>query len=288
MPSVQHSLHFWKMHAAGNVLLLFDTREVHQQDWSRLSVATADAHRAVGHDGILVVSVGGEGHFGQRMFNPDGTEDFCGNGLRCTAKHLHDRGDIGSEVVCIETAAGARRVQVLSGEANKATVRSELGRADVREVRLTWRGRHAQAVPGRLRRELTRAIFVDIGTPHLVLLVDHELPDDEWGVASAYLERHSGTSDAAAARDPRTSVVWLLPEAPDSARVRIWERAIGETLSCGTGAAAALAAGQLRGALAESARISSPGGVLEVCLDSAGTLWVTGPAETICEGSWPV
>jgi len=280
MHAAQELLHFRKMHAAGNVLLLFDSRETGERDWPKLAVATADAHRAVGHDGILVVSVGGTAAFRQRMFNPDGSEDMCGNGLRCTAKYLHDQGDIGGESVCLDTLAGPRVVQVLSSQGNRGMVRAELGPAKVREVRLNWRGKQAHAVPADLRGELGEAVLVDVGTPHLVLLPHAEPPEADWRAASAFLELHAGAC-------ARTSVTWLFPQAPDRARLRIWERAVGETLSCGTGAGAALVAGQRLGVLGEAARISSAGGVLEASRDSSGALWVAGPAETICESWWP-
>lgn len=288
MSATKGLLRFQKMHAAGNVLLLFDARETGERDWPQLALATADPHRAVGHDGVLVVSAGKQRVLEQRMFNPDGSEDMCGNGLRCTAKYLCDEGDIGKQPVSIATIAGPRSVHVLSSQGSRASVRAELGGAHVRDLELNWRGKQAQAVPATLRRELAQAVFVDLGTPHLVIVADGEPTEAEWRAASAFLERHSGVRDLTKWAEARTSVTWLFPQASDRARVRVWERAIGETLSCGTGAAAALAAGQRRGVLGEAAQIASPGGTLEAARESDGTLWVTGPAETICEGWWPV
>ncbi len=266
---------FWKMHAAGNVLLLFDARDGTEADWPALAIATADPHRAVGHDGLLVVGRTDEtpARFSQRMLNPDGSEDFCGNGLRCTAAFLYDHGEVALEPLVLATMAGPRRVQLLSSDGRTTLVRTELGRADLHER--TDLAERADLAPW-----VRRAFLVGIGTPHLVLLASDEPPEAQWQVTSADLEANANSAE-------RVSVTWLFQETRHRARMRTWERAVGETLSCGTGAASALVAGIAAGDLDARATIVSRGGELTTEQDGSDVLWLTGPVERVCTGTWP-
>jgi diaminopimelate epimerase len=273
--SAADTIPFWKMHAAGNALLLFDARDGAARNWPALAIATADPHRAVGHDGILVVGPGmsPDEPFAQRMFNPDGSEDFCANGLRCTARFLYEQAEVGGEPFAIGTIAGPKYAQVLRVSAGVAWVRTELGRPELREAQELARRQD-------LAPHVRLAFSVSFGTPHVVLLAHDEPPEATWHRISADLEHNSGKGE-------RLSVTWAIPDGRNRLRVRTWERAVGETLSCGTGAASALAAGLDAGMLIGPATVVSKGGELYVEQDDDGDVWLTGPAETICTGWLP-
>ncbi|HOJ23091.1 MAG TPA: diaminopimelate epimerase, partial [Armatimonadota bacterium] len=83
---------FTKVQAAGNDFILFDCLQEPELPWSSLAPRLCDRHRGIGSDGLLIVLPSMGANFRMRMFNPDGTEDFCGNGLRCVARYLHATG----------------------------------------------------------------------------------------------------------------------------------------------------------------------------------------------------
>lgn len=267
---------FVLMHATGNRFVLVDALEGQEQDWSALARETADPHFAIGHDGLLVLAPGEQTPFRQRMFNPDGSEDMCGNGLRCTAKHLLDTRRIGMEPVEIETISGNRTVQILEVKPPAAVVRATLAPPALEPVNIHIAH---DDVPPPLLKALERAIFVQIGTPHLVVFADWEPLGNRWAQVSRMLETHPDLPD-------RVTVTWVRAEAPNRLASRFWERSVGETLSCGTGACAAVIAAQREGMAGKGVVVSTAGGELVVSWDGRDTVELTGPAVTICRGTW--
>ncbi len=267
---------FVLMHATGNRFVLVDALDGRNEDWPALARETANACFAIGHDGLLVLVPGNRALFRQRMFNPDGTEDMCGNGLRCIAKHLFDTGRIGTEPVEIETISGNRTVQILEMKPPAAIVRAALIPPALEPVSVHLP--HADAPPHVLKA-LERAVFVQIGTPHLVVFADWEHLGDRWAQVSRMLETHPDLPD-------RVTVTWVRAEAPDRLTSRFWERSVGETLSCGTGACAAVIAALREGMVARTVVVSTAGGDLTVSWDGRDIIELTGPAVTICQGRW--
>ena len=280
---------FVQMHAAGNRFVLVDALDLPPEDvpapkppwaaggWPALARETAHPNFAIGHDGLLVVLRGRKTPFRQRMFNPDGTEDMCGNGLHCTAKYLFDTDRIGREAFEIETISGARTVQVIESKPPMATVRSALAPPQLQPVSLSVAG---DEVPPHVAEALTRATYAQMGTPHLVLFADWESLGERWTDVSRSLEEHPDLPD-------RVTVTWVRRDAPDRLTLRFWERSVGETLSCGTGACAAAAVAHEHGLSAMPITVVTAGGEMTVRWDGQGEIELTGPAVTICRGTWP-
>src|SRR5437764_232154 len=132
-PAPQHSglMNLWKYHGAGNSFVLLDAAAPDERPWSQLARELCAHHTGVGADGLLVVLPSSAAGLGMRMFNPDGTEDMCGNGLRCVALHAVESGIAGREFT-VETLAGLRRVRVLEHHDGAAEIAAEMGRADLR------------------------------------------------------------------------------------------------------------------------------------------------------------
>lgn len=269
---------FVLMHAAGNRFMLVDALDGLELDWPALARATAHPNFALGHDGILVVVPGETLAFRQRMFDPDGTEDMCGNGLRCTAKYLFDTGRICLEPLRIETISGPRLIHMLDSRPPMATVRTGLAVLGMQPVSLALPGLD---VPPDVSDALAHAVFVHMGTPHLVLFADWEPLGLRWDEISAALETHPDLPD-------RVTVTWVRQEGPERLAPRFWERNVGETLACGTGSCAAVAVARLRGATADAVTVATRGGDLSVRWDGQGEIELTGPAVTICRGTWPL
>ena len=286
-PNGGHVVPFVKMQAAGNAFVLVDAVDGLSLDWPRLAIETCDAHFAVGHDGLLVVLPSETAEYRQRMFNPDGTEDMCGNGLRCVAKHLHDTGRIASEVV-LETVAGPRAVELLGASGATAQLRCDLGTPTVRELPLRLEDlpdEATAALPDRHRSgvetALAAALHVWLGTPHVVLHLEMDLADEAWQALSAALEEH-------ALADEPTSVTCFRQAAGGAIEARFWERAVGETLACGTGTAASIVGARRAGVAGDDVAVHTKGGELGASWNGQGEVRVEGPATTVFTGEWPV
>lgn len=196
------------------------------------------------------------------IFNRDGSRaEACGNGLRCIARFAFERGRCG-ERLKIETAAGLRTVLVLrDGSGAIRSLRTGMGRPRiVGEEDLS------------LGATTVRAAIVDMGNPHCVLFVG-DVPTAPVKTLGPLLERHI--------RFARRTNVGFARVQSNAIELRVWERGVGETEACGTGAAAAAAVALRRGLVVTPLEVRMAGGVLNVHWDGEGELFLEGPAEPI-------
>jgi len=276
---------FVKMQAVGNDFMLVDARDTGDLDWPALAQSTADRHRAVGHDGLLVVLAPEKrdeeaARVRMRMFNTDGTEDFCGNGLRCVAAYVSARAGGMRGRVLIQTIKGPREA-VVERRKGGLEVAADMGPPvlDGPSIPVAAAGgpilRHPLHVEGR-RLQVS---CVSTGTAHAVIFVQEMPTDPDFLRLGPAIETHPFFPE-------RTTVQWALVEKTGRVRVRIWERGVGETLACGTGACAVAVLGRLLGILADEVEVISRGGSLHVRWDGKGSVWIRGEAETVYRGKW--
>jgi len=203
------------------------------------------------------------------------------------AKHLHDTGRIARKVR-LETIAGTRAVELLGVCGATAQVRAELGTPSVRELPLRLSGLPPEATAAlppehvaAIEAGLAGAVHVSIGTPHVVVQADVDLPGEAWQALSRALER-------AALENEPTNVTWLRPVGTECIEARFWERGVsGETLACGTGAGASMVAARRAGLVGDEAAIVTKGGKLRASWNGHGEVHVEGPATTVFRGEWP-
>jgi len=274
-------LHFTKMQGAGNDFVMLDaTAAPLALDRERLR-RLADRRFGVGADQILVVEAAPDASvdFRYRIFNADGQEvEQCGNGARCFFNFVQARGLSRKDSLRVLTAGGViepRRdpdggVSVDMGQADFT-----LGASGFDADGLVPRQEHeAQLWPlaaGAFHAEL---VVVSMGNPHAVQFVD-DVDAAPVTVFGPLIERH-----ARFARGVNAGFAQVIDRG--QLRLRVWERGTGETLACGSGACAAVAAGIRRGLLDDSVRVQARGGELQVRL--AGSLRMSGPAQTVFEG----
>lgn len=248
---------FAKVQSVGNDFVLVEARHA-GEDLSSLALRMCARHTSIGSDGLLVVEPIDRNRMRMRMFNPDGTEDFCGNGLRCAAVYAAEEGWVDPSRFVIEHYG--REVPSRVEGARATTV---LGKASFRAHDVPW-GTEAQADEEWFQRELScgtwagLATLVSTGSTHTILLVD-ELPDDLTVCRlGSQLEHHPIFPQ-------RTSVIWAQRIGHDHLKLRIWERGVGETWGCGTGSsAAAVTIGRIDGAGPRRIRVENPGGTVWV------------------------
>jgi len=273
-------IEFLKMQGLGNDFLVFDAPRVAGYETldSDKMRSLADRRTGVGFDQALILEPPRDSlsRVFYRVFNADGSEvEQCGNGARCIAALMYARHpELGREFR-IQSAGGTLEARVHAD----GLVSVNMGVPDFEPRSLPMEA-PAEAPVYSLRIDAAEVEFgaVSMGNPHAVLVVEdvNAAPVERLGPA---IERHP--------RFPKRINVGFM-EIVDRThiRLRVFERGVGETRACGTGACGAVAVGRLRGSLAAEVRVELPGGTATVSWEAPGKpLWLTGPAQTVFTGS---
>ena len=273
-------LSFAKMHGLGNDFMVVDLviQRAHLEcDSIR---AWSDRHTGVGFDQLLAVfpSDDPNSDFRCKIFNADGTEaQQCGNGARCVARFVVKCGLTDKHHLALQTAAGIVHTTLLAG----GDVGVEMGVPCIEPVRIPFLSPGVAppyTVELNASGETLEVTPVSMGNPHAVVFVD-DVSVAEVARIGADLQRHERFPE-------RVNVGFLQVVDRQFGRLRVFERGVGETRACGSGACAAMVAGILQGRFDASARISLPGGTLQLEWQGPGTsVTLTGPAELVYTGT---
>ncbi len=279
-------MRFTKLHGAGNDFVLVDTRSESERDWPTLARSVCDRHFGIGGDGVLLVRGNPGADLEMVMYNPDGSYSaMCGNGIRCFAKYLFDRGEIGNTRTDVLTGAGPVWVEVLGRGPTGLRVATSLGVPDLdaAAVPTTLAADMAIEVPVTVADQQLELTCVSMGNPHAVARV--RSPEDfDLSRIGPLIEHHPAFPE-------RTNFEVYAPiesENGPTLRMRVWERGAGITLACGSGAAATVATAMKTGAVEFGCvTLLVDGGRLEAEWDHEhDDLILVGPAVTAFEGSW--
>ena len=285
-------MNFTKLQAAGNDFILVETGDTNR-NWSPVARAVCDRHFGVGADGLLLLLPSDMADFGMRTFNPDGSEaEACGNGLRCLAKYVINRGlaDIGAQEILIETIAGIRKAKIYEARGEVVTIQvsmgtPKLGAKDI-PVAIEEGDRGLVDIKPMLSYTVTvedRKLllnFASIGNPHAVYFSQDPVSDFPLSRIGSKVERLSIFPN-------RINFEVAKVVNRQQIEARVWERGVGETLACGSGACAIAVAAQLNGYIDNKVDIKLPGGILTVEWDRVGEIFLGGPAEIVFSGEWP-
>ena len=275
---------FTKMHGIGNDYILIDAREM-DKDWSKLALAMCDRHFGVGSDGILLIRPSSAADYRMQIFNPDGSEaEACGNGIRMFAKYLVEQAVAPPQTaeLMIETLGAVGKVSITRHNGTVNSVRASMGvpRLKPEQVPVALNGPgpvmdHTLDVDG----TEVKVTCVSVGNPHAVSFID--TPVDEYPLheLGPKVEHHPFFPQR---------VNFEIVNVIDRTRVvvRVWERGVGETLACGTGACAVGIAARLHDATSSPVDVALPGGVLKIEWDGEGEVFMSGPAEYVFTGEW--
>ena len=282
---------FTKMQAIGNDFVVVTVSDAAGRALDLLAISTCDRKFGIGADGLLVIGPAeGSAAFHFRMFNPDGTEDMCGNGLRCACLFGIRQGlvDRAPSTFKISSKDGIHKCRVLtvSDDLRESTSEIDMGQPHFDPAEIPYSGptigSTALGVEVKIQNDTYILNAVNTGSTHSVLFRDAEPPDHVFTEVSALLENHPDFPE-------RTSVLWAWPDGPRGYRVRIWERGADETLGCGTGGAAvaATALATNRIAFGDPLTVTSKGGTLTLDWPSAeSTMLMRGPASFVYRGRW--
>jgi len=272
------AIRFTKMHGIGNDFVLLDGVTQHLQLKPRDIRRLADRRRGVGCDQVLIAEPPGrpDVDFRYRIFNADGSEaEQCGNGARCFARFVRDRKLTPKRLITVETSGGLMTLRVL----DKHRVEVDMGPprldpADIPLDRPVRAGTYDLTVDG----ETLSVGALSLGNPHAVLRVDD--------VASCGLERLGPAIEGHPAFPRRVNAGFLEVVAPDEVRLRVYERGVGETEACGSGACAAVVWGRLQGWLDAQVTVHLTGGKLSVSWAGEGEpVLLSGPTAIAFEGT---
>ncbi|MDW8104404.1 MAG: diaminopimelate epimerase, partial [Armatimonadota bacterium] len=207
-------LPFSKMQGVGNDFVVVAEEMVSSLSLPALARLLCQRRFSVGADGLLVVGRGERAPVRMRMFNPDGSEDMCGNGLRCVAQWARRRGLVDGSCFIVETVDGDKQVELLPD----GRVRVELGepRFAPEEVPVLAEETDVLNLPVSLPHRQVRVAALSTGSTHSVLFVDTLPSDDLFWQESPMIENHPLFPQ-------RTSVLWTVVESPSRLRMRIWE-----------------------------------------------------------------
>ena len=301
---------FSKFQATGNDFILVDARAPschsegekrpknfaqsklrEESHWAQLAQTMCDRHFGVGADGLILVQNSSYCDLKMRIFNPDGSEaETCGNGLRCLAKYAIEKGIVSTTNLRIETLSGMRqakaymlgnkvsRVEVSMGtpqfQPEQIPVHFVIARNEVtRQSQPIFD--HPLVVKG---RKLALSLL-SMGNPHAVSFVSEPVANFPLAEVGPKVERHPLFPQ-------RTNFEIARVLSRGKIDARVWERGVGETLACGSGACAIAVAAQLHNYVGDIVDIILPGGTLTISWDRVGEVLLTGPVEEVFTGEY--
>jgi diaminopimelate epimerase len=271
-------LQFTKMHGTGNDFVVIDLISQHYRLRSRDVRKLADRHYGVGCDQVLVVEPPQNPHidFRYRIYNADGEEvEQCGNGARCFARFVRDKKLTTKKIISVETSAGVIQLRVLPN----LDVEVNMGEPQFEPASIPFAAsERAPSYPLLVDARELEIGAVSLGNPHAVVRVAN--------ISKAEVETLGPLIEAHADFPQRVNAGFMQIVSDNEIKLRVYERGVGETLACGTGACAAVIYGICRGWLRESVTVGLPGGKLSVSWAGEGhPVIMTGPTAVVFDGT---
>ncbi len=285
-------LKFTKMQGCGNDYVYVNgfAQKLPQEKKPELVRRLSDRHFGIGGDGVIFINPSAEADFEMEMYNADGTRSqMCGNGIRCVAKFVYDKGLTDSDRISVISGGSVKRLELtVEGKtaAERGTVQSvrvNMGSPILNPERIPVIADGEQVV-----NELIcvgdneyRMTCVSMGNPHAVVFMD--------GVKELAIEQLGPQFETHVRFPERVNTEFVEILDRENVFMRVWERGTGETLACGTGCCATAVACVLNGLTEEKVTVHLPGGELLIEWNrEENTVYMTGPAVTVFEGETEV
>ena len=271
---------FTKMHGLGNDYVCINCFRERVEDPPGFARALCDRHYGIGADGLILICPSKVSDFKMEIYNSDGSvAGMCGNGIRCLGKYVYDYRLTGKETLSIETKSGIRNMHlhIQDGKACGAMVDMGVPRLNAHSIPILSEKDLVINDPIEVQKQNYRMTGISMGNPHAVIFSEeiNRISLEETG---RELEFHPRFPE-------RANIEFCHVTARDRMEIRVWERGVGETLACGTGACAAVVASVLNDLTDEEVIVKLLGGELSVRWDrKVNHVFLEGPAVKVFDG----
>ena len=271
---------FTKMHGLGNDHVCINCFRERVEDPPGFARTLCDRHYGIGADGLILICPSKVSDFKMEIYNSDGSvAGMCGNGIRCLGKYVYDYRLTGKETLSIETKSGIRNMHlhIQDGKACGAMVDMGVPRLNAHSIPILSEKDLVINDPIEVQEKNYRMTGISMGNPHAVIFLE-EINGISLEETGRELEFHPRFPE-------RANIEFCHVTARDRMEIRVWERGVGETLACGTGACAAVVASVLNDLTDEEVIVKLLGGELSVRWDrKVNHVFLEGPAVKVFDG----
>lgn len=273
---------FTKMHGTGNDYIYINGFEEKLENPSEAAVKLSDRRFGIGSDGLILILPSDVADCRMQMFNADGSiGKMCGNGIRCVAKYVYDRGLVKKDVLRVETRSGIKTLQLQVEDGKVASVRVNMGQPELDPEKIPVLFSKDRMVDEEVYTpsgNVWRVTCVSMGNPHAVIFVD-DVEGLDLPAIGPEMEKHAMFPE-------RANIEFAQVTGPHEVQMRVWERGSGETLACGTGACACAVASVLTGKTDRDVTVHLRGGDLHIFWDpDTDDVYMEGPAAFVFDGT---
>lgn len=273
---------FTKMQGCGNDYVYIEgfTQKLSDSGKPDFVRFVSDRHFGIGSDGVIFINPSDQADFEMEMYNADGSRsEMCGNGIRCVAKYVHDKGFTDRQQFSVISGGQVKYMDLTVEEGVTKAVRVDMGEPELSAKNIPVIAQSERAVdePITVGGREYRMTCVSMGNPHAVVFVEDVKGLDIEKIGPSF-ENH--------VRFPkRVNTEFVQVVADDRVKMRVWERGSGETLACGTGCCATAVACVLNGRTGRHVTVEVLGGELVIDWEEeSGHIFMTGPAEFVFDG----
>lgn len=271
---------FTKMHGLGNDYVCINCFRERVEDPPGFARTLCDRHYGIGADGLILICPSKVSDFKMEIYNSDGSvAGMCGNGIRCLGKYVYDYRLTGKETLSIETKSGIRNMylHIQDGKACGAMVDMGVPRLNAHSIPILSEKDLVINDPIEVQEKNYRMTGISMGNPHAVIFLE-EINGISLEETGRELEFHPRFPE-------RANIEFCHVTARNRMEIRVWERGVGETLACGTGACAAVVASVLNDLTDEEVIVKLLGGELSVRWDrKVNHVFLEGPAVKVFDG----
>jgi diaminopimelate epimerase len=282
---ILENLNFEKYHGLGNDYIIIDNLKwkIPNDKKAELAFKLCKPHFSIGADGLIYVCQSNKVDIRMRIFNNNGSEaEMCGNGIRCFAKYIYENDIIKKEEIGIETLKGIilAKLNIINDKVKSVKINMGSPTLDCQEIPVKLNDNVIECVNEQIviLDKIFNFTAVSVGNPHAIIFIDNQLNDNDLNKYGAAIESHHFFPN-------KTNVEFVKIISKTEANLRVFERGVGITNSCGTGSSAAVVAGTILGLFNEKTpiEIHNDGGDLMITYDGKN-VYMEGPIEKVFTG----
>jgi diaminopimelate epimerase len=276
---------FTKMQGLGNDFICMNYEDVYKYNLKIFSKFICDRHFGIGADGLILIGTSKVADCKMRIFNSDGTEaEMCGNGIRCLAKYVYEKNIVKKEKIRIETLAGIKEVKyklenekIMALNVNMGTPQLDINKLPIYiPNNYKYKERKCKILIKAQDKEFL-GLFLTVGNPHTVI----EIKD----IKNFEVTKYGKIVENYKYFPQKTNVEFVEIVNENNIKLRVWERGVGETFACGTGAVAAAYAMYIENKIKNNVVVELEGGKLNISIDEkTNEVYMEGPAVNIFNG----